>query len=808
MIVYQATKSVFLRDTHTDDIERIVGDSFRRTLGWTAGASEVRSWKESLTSMAKVLIDEEIPDDVGVAIEFNIPQSSKRVDLLLTGKNQAGEPRVIVVELKQWQSAQLSAKDAVVSTYVGGSVREVSHPSYQAWSYAALLEGFNEAVYDGGISLRPCAYLHNYQADSVIGHAHYATYVERAPVFLAGADERQKLCAFIKQHVKYGDDLNLLYKIDNGRIRPSKMLADSLVGMLQGKQEFVLIDDQKVVFESALALARQASADSKRVLIVNGGPGTGKSVVAINLLARLTQEQQNSRYVSRNAAPRAVYEARLTGSFRATHIRNLFSGSGAFVETQPAAFDTLIVDEAHRLNEKSGLYANLGTNQIKELIDASSCSVFFLDEDQRVTWNDIGSRDLIRSFAQSAGAQVSEMSLESQFRCSGSDGYLAWLDNALGVRKTANPFLEDDSFDFRIFDSPTELHAAIREKNKRANKARVVAGYCWDWASKRDPLAYDIVIPHSNYSKRWNLDKSDRAWIIAADSIEEVGCIHTCQGLELDYVGVIIGDDFVVRGETIVCRAEKRSRHDRSIRGWKAARKHDPSGTKARLDSIIKNTYRTLMTRGMKGCYVYCTDQETAAYFRSRLRKVPSEAAAAPQEAETSPEAPSGNVLPFRVLKPGRVRPYQNAVPLFDLKIAAGSFGDFQSAKVSDCEWVELPAMFSPQPGMFVAQVVGESMNRRIQNGAWCLFRANPTGTRVGKVVVAQHRSIEDPELGGSFTVKVYRSAKRAAVAGEWRHTSISLEPDSDDPSFRPLVFGPDAGEDLRIVAELICVLS
>lgn len=806
MIVYQATKSKFLHDTHSDDIERIVNDAFKEQLGWSVGSSEVRSWRESLTSMAKVLMDEEIPSDTGVAIEYNIPQSSKRVDLLLTGKNDTGEPRVIIVELKQWQTAELSRKDAIVSTFVGGAKREVSHPSYQAWSYAALLEGFNEAVYGESIKLKPCAYLHNYEPDSVIAHEHYATYVERAPIFLAGQSERQRLATFIKQHVKYGDDLDLLYKIDHGRIKPSKMLADSLAAMLAGKREFVLIDDQKVVYETALALARESTKSSKSVLIVEGGPGTGKSVVAINLLVALTQEKHNCRYVSRNAAPRAVYESRLTGHLRATHIRNLFSGSGAFVNTEQGTFDTLIVDEAHRLNEKSGLYGNLGTNQIKELIEASSCSVFFLDEDQRVTWKDIGSRQMIRQFAAESGAVVSEVVLESQFRCNGSDGYLAWLDNTLGVRPTANQMLDADAFDFQVIDSAAQLHALIEKKNRVNNKARVVAGYCWDWVSRSDPNAFDVVIPESGYRKRWNLTSDSSLWIVAPNSVDQVGCIHTCQGLELDYVGVIVGDDLVVRDGAVVTQAEKRSKHDHSIRGWKAALKLDAAGTRERLDLIIKNTYRTLMTRGMKGCYVYCTDPETAAYFRSRLTPVAAEASDRSVTANESFVA-SSNVLPFRILKPASVKPYKNAVPLIDLKIAAGAFGDFQMLAADDTEWAELPKIYRPQPGLFVAQVIGESMNRRIPNGSWCLFRSNPGGTRNGKVVVAQHRAIEDVELGGSFTIKIYRSSKVADEEEGWRHTSVQLEPDSDDSTFQPLVFGPEVAGQLRIVAELIDVL-
>jgi uncharacterized protein len=520
----------------------------------------------------------------------------------------------------------------------------------------------------------------------------------------------------------------------------------------------------------------------------------------------LTQERQNCRYVSRNAAPRAVYEAQLTGEFRATHIRNLFSGSGAFVKSEDGVFDTLIVDEAHRLNEKSGLYGNLGTHQIKELINAASCTVFFLDEDQRVTWNDVGSGQLIRQFAEEAGAEVAELALESQCRCNGSDSYLAWLDNTLGVHATANPILGGDSFDFRVIDSAAELHTLIELRNRDSNKARVVAGYCWDWVSRNDPSAFDIVIPQSNYRKRWNLKSDSTLWIVAPNSVDEVGCIHTCQGLELDYVGVIVGDDFVMRNGAVLCKAENRSRHDYSIRGWKSAMKVNPAETKHRLDLIIKNTYRTLMTRGMKGCYIYCTDQETADYFKSRLHPVAADSLIEAIAQRVLPPAPGAKVLPFRVLKPASVKPYRNAVPLVDLKIAAGAFGDFQSLQVDQAEWVELPDIYRPRPGLFVAQVVGESMNRRIPNGSWCLFRAHPTGTRVGKVVVAQHRAIEDPELGGSFTIKVYRSSK-TADGDDWRHVSIQLDPDSDDSGFKPLVFGPDSVGQLKIVAELVDVL-
>jgi uncharacterized protein len=620
VIVYQADKSRFLDDHDNREIESVIASKYLKQTGRYAPEAEFRSWRNSLGEMAKVLRDPDIPNDIGVGVEFGIPQTSKRIDFILSGKTDDG-PELIIIELKQWSEAKLAEKDGIIIARRGGpsSEREGPHPSYQAWSYAALLEGFNEAVYDRNVTLSPCAYLHNYVQDGVIDHPkYYGDYIQKAPLFLKGEIERQRLRDFIKQHVKYGDNAELIFEIENGRIKPSKMLVDSLVGMMKGNREFVLIDDQKVVFESSIALATRASAEMKQVAIIQGGPGTGKSVIAVNLLARLSKLGLVSKYVSKNAAPRAVYKAKLTGTFKQTVIGNLFSGSGAFFETQANAFDVLVVDEAHRLNEKSGLYGNLGENQIKEIIHSSKCSIFFVDDDQVVTLSDIGHAAELQKWAHSAGAEVTHMQLASQFRCGGSDGYMTWLDNTLGLRETAHTLLDPSEFDLRVVDSPNQLHDLIAEQNAINNKSRVVAGYCWDWTSKKNPDRYDVVIPEHGYAKRWNLDKDGSLWIVAPDSIDEVGCIHTCQGLELDYIGVIIGPDLIARSGKLVTEPKARSRMDRSIRGWKTMMKTDPERTRQRIDRIIRNTYKTLMTRGMKGCYVYCVDRETQEFFESR----------------------------------------------------------------------------------------------------------------------------------------------------------------------------------------------
>ncbi len=617
MIVYNASKIQFLNDVLTNDIEGIVLKNVKQKLNRGVGIAEIRSWAASLVYMDRIMQDQQIPDDCGVAIEYQIPQTGKRIDFIISGQDENSKDSVLLIELKQWSEAKLTNKDSIVETYVGGRIGEHTHPSYQAWSYATLLQGFNEVVYTENIQLHPCAYLHNYNDDNVIKNDFYSEYIQKAPIFLKS--DALKLREFIKSHVKYGDRSNILYRIENGKIRPSKMLADSIGKMIKGNQEFVMIDDQKVVYENALALAKKASLTNKQVLIVQGGPGTGKSVVAINLLVELTKTGLLAHYVSKNAAPRAVYESRLTGSLKPTIIRNLFKGSGAFIGTPENEYDALIIDEAHRLNKHSGLYGNLGENQIKEIISASKFCIFFIDEDQRVTLKDIGQKSEIELWAHKLGASVTEMELNSQFRCNGSDGYLAWLDNILQIKETANNELGDIEYDLKVVDSPSELRDIIFEKNEINNRARLVAGYCWKWPSKKDRSKYDIEFPEYDFKMKWNLTEDGSTWIISPKSVNEIGCIHTCQGLEVDYVGVIIGEDLIVRNGQVITDVSKRASSDKSVHGYKKQLLEKPLETTEMLDLVIKNTYRTLMTRGMKGCYVYFVDKETGDYFKSIL---------------------------------------------------------------------------------------------------------------------------------------------------------------------------------------------
>ena len=800
MLVYSTSIAHFKEDVMTNDIGTIIYDAYRSATGRDTGKSEIDSWMSSLRYMERVLHDGDIPPDAGVAIEYHLPQTSKRIDFILTGKDSFLRDSLILVELKQWQHAQITESDAVVITRFQHGPRETLHPSYQAWSYKCLLEDFNQTVQEENIQLHPCAYLHNYEEDGVITNEFYSEHIRNAPLFLKR--DALKLQQFIKDNVKYGDKDRIMYRIDRGKIRPSKNLADQLLSLLKGNREFVLIDDQKVVFETALRLAKRSTGKKKNVLIVEGGPGTGKSVVAINLLVALTDRLLVAKYVTRNSAPRLVYEAKLTGTFTKTNISNMFSGTGVFHTAKPNCFDCLIVDESHRLTEKSGMFSK-GENQVKEIITAAKLSVFFVDEDQKVTLKDIGGKEEIRRWAVEQQAVVTELSLESQFRCNGSNGYLSWLDNTLQIRKTANVMLETSDYDFRIMDSPTELHELIKLKNAANNKARLVAGYCWEWPSAKNPLIKDIVI--GNYKATWNLVAHGQAWIIKPGSVAEVGCIHTCQGLEVDYIGVIVGPDLVVRNGAVVTQPDKRAKSDKSIHTWKTLVKEDPVSAMARLDAIIKNTYRTLMTRGQKGCYVFFVDDETRQFFAKRLVTAPilMQPAGQPPISEAAEKA---NLLPFRLLQPHEVKPFVNCVPLYDLKASAGQFSEEQ--QTLDIDWVELPEIYHHLQDHFVIQVVGESMNRRIPNGSWCLFKRNPAGSREGKIVLVEHHEISDADTGGHYTVKFYESTKEYLPDGSWRHTSIILRPRSTSQEYEPIVLNQDQSEELCVIGELVAVLG
>lgn len=492
-----------------------------------------------------------------------------------------------------------------------------------------------------------------------------------------------------------------------------------------------------------------------------------------------------------------------------------FTYFNSYVDVDRDTVDVLICDEAHRIRaDSSSRFMKKAKResmrpQIDELLKAAKVSVFFIDDRQVVRPGETGSAELIRAKARSEGAGLWEYRLEAQFRCAGSDAFVNWVENTLALARTATPVWSqaEETFDVRAYTSPEALDAAIREKAREGASARLVAGFCWPW---RDPradgsLCNDVVI--GDFRRPWNAKPDAKRlarnvpkatlWAFDPRGIDQVGCVYTAQGFEFDYVGVIWGRDL---------------RFDYQRQEWTADRSHSHDSVVKRggdrFVDFVKNTYRVLLSRGLKGCYLYFEDAETAKYVLGRTEGVPIDANQSVAGMSVPPvPAALGSRPPLRVLSRAEQQPYKNSIPVLDLRIAAGTFGEFQMPDYEAVQWVEPPPRVRPAIDLFVAQVVGESMNRRIANGAWCLFRLNPAGTRNGKIVLAQLRDYTDPDAGAAFTIKRYESVKASGEDGTLTNLAIRLKPESTDAGYGVVEVGAEE-ERVRIVAELLQVLS
>lgn len=623
MIVYEDSKRGFVEDVKSNCIADRIADKIREH-GINAGQErEYVSWQNSLQFMRNIVDDNEIDDDVKIAIEYSIPLTSKRVDFIISGADSDDHDNVVIVELKQWQKAEVVDDDMhyCVKTFVGGNDRIVCHPSYQAYSYSCFIRNYSQTVLDKGINLVPCAYLHNYDPKFKpnLSNSIYREWVGEAPFFVR--DEAEVFSAFIKKYVtRKSSDGDLLYKIDHGRLKPTKALQDSLASLVKGNKEFMLLDEQAVCYDMCLKTMAKCKEDGrKRTIIIQGGPGTGKSVLAVNLLMEYISKSLNASYVTKNSAPRKAFLSLLTNSDakKLVNIKQLFRSPFGLSNVPCNTYDCLIVDEAHRLVKK--MYGDWnGENQVKECISASLLSIFLLDEDQAVTNKDIGSVDEIRKWCVALGSILKmpeEANLVSQFRCNGSDAYIQFVDDVLQrTGESVSVDLSELNFDFRVFDNASDLREALRKKNSVNNKSRMVAGYCYDWNVKHGRGEYDILLP-GGFRAKWNLENDD-IWAINPESFEEVGCIHTAQGLEFDYVGVLIGKDlrYDTNSGNVITDKSRISKDDKSsgIR----------SSNDAQARRLILNTYKTLLTRGQKGCYVYCEDQALSEYMKRKAGQI------------------------------------------------------------------------------------------------------------------------------------------------------------------------------------------
>jgi hypothetical protein len=620
MIIYSNDVTGFRDDVDNNKITDKLKGSIKEVMGRSPSNSEIASWNNSLRAMESPIRIAGLPGDCGILIEYNLPSTSKRIDFIITGKDAAGNKNFLIIELKQWSEVErtevgeifighVGPKDKV-RTYTGGGMRDVVHPCYQAWSYKSYLLDMNEAATSENIRLHSCAYLHNYKEvdPDPLRSDRFSRLIEDTPLFLR--DDVTKLQDFLRKYVGQGNGMDILYEVSKGRIKPTRKLIDYVSEIMDGNDAFKLLDGQKVAHAK---IVHAASQSEKTTVIVNGGPGTGKSVVAINALSALLRDGKNVRFVAPNAAFRGAVERGL-GKRRADRgrLKAVISGSGGFWDAEAETFDSIIVDEAHRLKRK-GAYMYRGESQVRDVIAASRTNVFFVDDDQMIRSTDEGSVEKIISVAKELGSRIVYVRLDAQFRCGGAEGFINWMESALQIRDTGNfEGWDKEDFDFRIFNDPNAMSEMIEKRRLEGYKARVLAGYAWKWTNKGNPDANvdDIVIEEHNFFRPWNSRSRSQEWPIDDSMEDQIGCVHTVQGLEFDYVGVILGNDLRFNPETSEIYASKEDYYD--AEGKKGVKDGET------LTRYIKNIYRILLSRGTKGCYIFCRNPELEKHLKAR----------------------------------------------------------------------------------------------------------------------------------------------------------------------------------------------
>jgi DUF2075 family protein len=596
-------------------------DAFFHHFRFYPAPSEVASWRNSLRATAQVFSTAGLTDH-GVILEYQLPLTSKRLDCMVCGRNSVASDQAVIIELKQWERCEPSPGENEVVSRVGGAERDMLHPSVQVGQYSRYLRDAHTAFYEGAtpVGVSACAYLHNYtpaEADPLFD-SKFSDSLLLFPVFTGS--EVEPLCEYLNERLSHGQGMHVLKRVEESTYRPSKKLLDHVVEMIRREPAYHLLDEQLVAFDRVLAEARSGLGSAKKtVIIVKGGPGTGKSVVAINLMATLLKEGFNAQYATGSKA--------FTETLRKVIGRRgemQFKYFNSYGTAPPNVVDVLVADEAHRIRESSdGRYTPKTERkrypQVRELLAAARLPVFLLDDHQVVRPNEIGSADHIRTHALEMGCQIREYELEAQFRCNGSDAFVNWVNNTLGVRRTANVIWDrHEEFDFQIMRDPFELEAAIKERAADGHTARLVAGFCWPWSAPDEHgyLLDDVVI--GKYRRPWDARYDARKlapgipkaslWAHDPNGINQVGCVYTAQGFEFDYVGVLFGPDLV---------------YDPAAGNWNGVPSKSADSvvkrSKGSFTDLVKNTYRVLLTRGMKGCYVYFMDEGTRNFFKSRM---------------------------------------------------------------------------------------------------------------------------------------------------------------------------------------------
>lgn len=644
MIVYYAKKSDFVEQCENG---KIADELSKCMIGLSGGGErEEKSWENSLPQIANVLKMSSLPDDVIVAAEYKIQQLQNRLDFVITGRNKDDEPVVIIVELKQWSKDIKSSKlKDFVYTYGGGGEKDYLHPSFQALNYANIISNTYLFSIENKVVFLPCSYLHNMPQEYEIRLRNKEKYpfVDKSPVFLKG-DE--KLFAKYLSDKLSKADAKLLFDLDESQIVSSKELAKVLDESLKGNELFTLDDGQKTSIETIVSeVDDYLKYGEKKVILIKGGPGTGKSVVALNTLGSLITPKKgknhgyNVAYFTANAAPRYLYSDELTKGREYTKqlIKSFFKHPVVFDKCGKDTYDCALIDEAHRLfANKPGMGIKKDVNLLKKAIEAAKICVFFIDEDQAVTKDDYATIERIGKIAEKCNPKVrivegDDLTLTSQFRVAGGAEYIAFIRFFLGYNDERIVYTPQ-KYEFKVCDTAEEMREWVRNHDTEIRKrkadesgesidnisgnCRMVAGYCYKWDSKgqdRDGDKFDIVLDDGKFKAKWNLRNFETgqaySWLGDPLSVEEVGCIHTCQGLDIDYCGVIIGKDLYYDDGQIKFNKNANANSDKAS----GIRRADDELAKR----LIRNTYNVLLTRGVKGTYVYCEDKKLRDYLKS-----------------------------------------------------------------------------------------------------------------------------------------------------------------------------------------------
>jgi len=584
-------------------------------MGNSPSPAEKRSWENSLVEISELLIQCDL-GDVVLLVEYQLPYSSKRVDVLALGSDpKTGQPTIIAIELKQWTNASLieGALDTLKIDSYGNT--PILHPAVQVSRYCEYLSDFNRYVSDENTNLFGIAYLHNWinannpALDLIQPTSHGMLFT---------ANQKNRLREFLIARISSKFSEQITDDFLNSKIAPTKQLMQLAADEVKNREQFRLLDEQQIAYSMVMKALRDAeTSNTKTAVIITGGPGTGKSVIALSLLGELSRRGKTTLHATGSKAFRN--SLRKVAGARAPQVQKLFSYFNSFMSAERNSLDVIICDEAHRIRETSAnryTKADLrtGTPQLHELLNVARVPVFLLDSNQVVRKGETGTPEYIEVEARNLGLNVIRVDLDGQFRCGGSRLYETWLNGFLKIENSKTiAWSKDPNFNVIVADSPDEIVEKLRGFESEGFKSRITAGYCWTW---NDPNA-DGTLPNDvkigDWARPWNV-KGDRGvaeymsgelWAIDPKGFGQIGCVYTAQGFEYDWNAVIFGPDLIWRAGVWI--GDRSGSRDPAMRGI----------TPEHFETLVKNTYKVLLTRGLVGTILYSVDEETQEHFKT-----------------------------------------------------------------------------------------------------------------------------------------------------------------------------------------------